>query len=107
MIAFAAACVAILVGAGVYLLLGRNLQRVVFGFLLTSNGVNLMVLASTPPPPGASAPIAGLGPPVADPLPQAFLLTAIVIGLAASLFLLALAVRAYRQTGSDCLDEPR
>jgi multicomponent Na+:H+ antiporter subunit C len=103
-IACAAACVVLLVSAGMYLLLGGNLQRVVFGFLLLSNGVNLVVLAGTPPAPGAGAPVVGEGPPaVADPLPQAFLLTAIVIGLASALFLLALAVRNHRQTGSDRL----
>lgn len=106
MIALAAACVALLIGAGVYLLLSANLQRAVLGFLLLSNGVNLLVLSGSPPPAGASAPIVGAGPgPAADPLPQAFLLTAIVIGLAAALFLLAFAVRTYRQTGSDELED--
>ena len=107
MIAVAAACVALLVGAGVYLLLGPNVQRLVLGYLLFSNGVNLMVLAGSPPLPEASAPIVGAGAgPAADPLPQAFLLTAIVIGLAAAVFLLAMAVRTYRETGRDELEDP-
>ncbi len=101
MIVLAAACAGALVGAGVYLLLSPDLQRVVLGFLLLSNGVNLTVLSCARPPPGASAPIVGAGPPPSvDPLPQAFLLTAIVIGLGASAFLLALAVRASRR-GAD------
>ena len=106
MIGVAAASVALLVGAGVYLLLSPNLQRVALGFLLLSNGVNLLVLSAVPPPRDASAPIVGAGPgPPADPLPQAFLLTAIVIGLAAAAFLLALAVRIHRQTGRDTLED--
>ena len=106
MIALSAVCVAVLVGAGVYLLLSPDVQRVVLGFLLLSNAVNLLVLTGSPPLPAASAPIVGAGAgPAADPLPQAFLLTAIVIGLAAAGFLLAMAVRTYRQTGSDELED--
>lgn len=106
MIALAAACVALLFGVGLYLLLAASLQRAVLGFLLLSNGVNLLVLTAARLPPGASAPLVGAGPgPPADPLPQAFLLTAIVIGLAAAVFLLAFAVRAYRQTGRDELED--
>lgn len=99
MTVFAASCAGVLVGAGIYLLLSRDLQHVVLGFLLLSNGVNLTVLACTRIPSGASAPIVGAGAaPSADPSPQAFLLTAIVIGLGAAAFLLALAVRASQQS---------
>lgn len=102
MIALAALAVAALFAAGLYLLLSPDLQRVVLGFLMLSNGVNLAVLASARLPAGATAPIIGAGPgtPV-DPLPHAFVLTAIVIGLGAAVFLLALAVRAHRGPGGD------
>lgn len=106
MITLAAGCVAILFSAGVYLILSRNLQRLILGFLLISNGVNLMVLSSGPFRVGSSPPIVGAGEgPPADPLPQAFLLTAIVIGLGAAVYLLATAVAAFGATGSDDLGD--
>lgn len=104
MIPFAAATAGVLVACGVYLLLSRNTQRLVMGFLLVSNGTNLFVLTLAGLPAGASPPIVGeAGAPHADPLPQAFILTAIVIGLGTAAFLLALAVRLHRELGSDDL----
>lgn len=106
MIYLSAGCVAALFAAGLYLMLSRNLQRVALGFLLLSNGVNLMVITCVRLPDRASAPVVGSGPGLAaDPLPQAFLLTAIVIGLGAAAFLLALTLRLRQQSGSDTLEE--
>jgi multicomponent Na+:H+ antiporter subunit C len=101
--------VAVLFGCGVYLMLSRNVQRLVLGFIVLSNGVNLMVLtaaglpADAAPPLVASADAAAAGV-FADPLPQAFILTAIVIGLAITAFLLAMAARTYREAGTDDLE---
>ena len=87
-----------LFAAGVYLMLSRNLIRVILGFLLAGHAVNLLLLTS-----GTSGvpPIVGEaqnGEQVADPLPQAMILTAIVISLAVSTFLFAMAYRNYRNT---------
>ncbi len=87
-----------LFAAGVYLMLSRNLIRVILGFLLAGHAVNLLLLTS-----GKSGvpPIVGEaqnGEQVADPLPQAMILTAIVISLAVSTFLFAMAYRNYRNT---------
>ena len=89
--------VAIMIGVitagGVYLMMQRCIVRVVFGLSLISHAVNLVLLSA-----GVSAwraePLANVnGPEVsADPLPQAFVLTAIVITLAVTVFMLALAV---------------
>lgn len=109
MTAIVAGTVGVLVATAIHLLLSRNLQRVAMGFLLLTNAANLLVLAASGLPRGARPPlIDDVGGPYADPLPQAFLLTAIVIGLGAAAFVLALAVRTYDETRSDVLPgEPR
>jgi len=110
MTGFSVGVVGILFAAAVYLLLSRNVQRVALGFILLSNGVNLLVLTAGGLPEGAAPPLLGTADvaAMADPLPQAFILTAIVIGLGTSAFLLALAARAHRETGSDEMrEEPR
>ena len=92
---------AALIGCGVFLLLERSLTRVLVGLVMLSNGVNILFLVAG----GAagSAPIIGLGPgrEMADPLPQALVLTAIVISLATTAFLLAMAYRSWQLTGHD------
>jgi len=97
------ALLALLVGflfaVGVYLLLQRNLLRVLFGLILFSNAVNLLIftlgrLTREVPavvPVGLEAPLAA----VANPLPQALVLTAIVIGFGLIVFALVLIMRAY------------
>ena len=105
MIGYAALLVAMLFGTGIYLMLSGNVQRIAIGFILLSNGVNLLVLAASGLPEGAVPPLlekdAPPGAPIADPLAQAFILTAIVIGLGTASFLLALAASMHRETDSD------
>ena len=102
MIAVASLLAGVLFAAAVYLLLSWDLQRIAFGFILLSNAVNLLVLAAGGLTPGAAPPLLrGDGRVMADPLPQAFILTAIVIGLGMTAFLLALAIRIQRESGSD------
>ncbi|HEV2129917.1 MAG TPA: sodium:proton antiporter [Longimicrobiaceae bacterium] len=112
MIGLAALVVGTLFAAGIYLLLSRNTQRVAIGFIILGNGVNLLVLSSAGIPEGAVPPLVHgyLGSePHADPLPQAFILTAIVIGLGTAAFLLAMAAKAHAEMGTDELQdtEPR
>ncbi len=85
-----------LYAVGLYLLLDRSLTRVLLGFLLLGNATNLLLLSAGGP--GGLAPIVGLGEPedMSDPLPQALILTAIVITFAASAFLLAMMYRSWR-----------
>jgi multicomponent Na+:H+ antiporter subunit C len=92
----------VMVGCGVYLLLERSLSRVLVGVVLMSNGVNLVILMS-----GGSAgpaPIVDKANPdvvTSDPLPQALMLTAIVITLGTTAFVLAMAYRSWQLAGHD------
>jgi len=92
---------AALVGCGVYLLLERSLTRVLVGLVLLSNGVNIMFLVASGP--AGSSPFVGSSDPedMADPLPQALVLTAIVITLGTIAFLLAMAHRSWQINGND------
>ena len=103
MIGLSALVVGVLFTTAVYLLLSRNTQMVAIGFVLLSNAVNLMVLTAAGLPSRAVPPLLRGEPDgvYADPLPQAFILTAIVIGLGTVSFLLAMAARAHREMGTD------
>ena len=91
----------VLVGCGVYLMLERSLTRVLVGLVLLSNGVNLgfMVVSG----PSGRAPLVNRYDvsEISDPLPQAFVLTAIVITLGTTAFLLAMAYRSWQLSGND------
>lgn len=91
----------VLVAAGVYLLLERSLTRILLGVLLTSNGVNLLFLVAAGKP--GTPPIVGIGDPetTSDPLPQAMVLTAIVITMAVAAFVLTMAYRSFQLHGHD------
>lgn len=89
------------VTAGVYLLLERSLTRVLLGFILIGNGVNIMFLIAGGRAGGA--PIIGLTQEseMSDPLPQAMVLTAIVITLGLTAFVVAMAYRSWQIHGHD------
>jgi multicomponent Na+:H+ antiporter subunit C len=96
----AALIVAGLFGLGVYLLLQRTLTRIIIGIAMISHAANLLLLVAGGPP--GRQPIVGrfteaerLAGEVADPLPQALALTAIVIAFGITAFLLALAYRSW------------
>lgn len=90
-----------LVACGVYLLLERSLTRILLGVMLASNGVNLLFLVAS----GGSGgpPIIGDTPEeqMADALPEAMVLTAIVITLATAAFVLTMAYRSFQLHGND------
>jgi len=100
---------AVLYGTGIYLMLRRRLAQLIIGLGLLSNGTNLLIFAAggltraRPPiiPPGATV----LVPPYADPVPQALVLTAIVIGFGLLAFSLVLAHRVHATLGTDDVDE--
>jgi multicomponent Na+:H+ antiporter subunit C len=99
------AVAATLFSIGTYLVLQRTLSRVIIGLGLISHGANLLIMLSgsgpaTPPVVDGPAPSG-----VADPLPQAMVLTAIVITFGITAFLLALALRSYLLTGSDEVED--
>ncbi len=96
-----AVLVGVLMASSVYLMLRRNLVRFVLGLALISHTANLLILSAGgmhgtfPPlvPPGEAAP----GPGVANALPQALMLTAIVISFSVFAVLLVLAFRTYQR----------
>lgn len=97
---------ATLIACGVYLLLERSLTRVVLGFLLIGNGVNLLILLMAGRPGIAPIVADGVAPEeYTDPLPQALILTAIVITFAVSAFLLALIYRSWRLANADDVED--
>lgn len=93
--------IGVLFAGGVYLMLERSLSRVLVGIILISNGANLLMLVVGGAPGGA--PIVGITPEpeMSDPLPQAMVLTAIVITLGMSAFLLAMAYRSWQLNEHD------
>jgi multicomponent Na+:H+ antiporter subunit C len=92
--------VGVLFAAGVTLLLERTLTRVLLGVTMLGNGANLLRLLAAAL---GGPPIVGTTEPgeMTDPLPQAMILTAILITLGMTAFLLALAYRSWRLVGHD------
>jgi multicomponent Na+:H+ antiporter subunit C len=103
MIVVLALTIGVLYACGAYLMMQRSLSRIVIGLALLGHGANLLLLVAG----GRSgrAPIVGADGPVADPLPQALALTAIVITFAVSAFLLALAWRSWRLRRDDEVED--
>jgi multicomponent Na+:H+ antiporter subunit C len=99
----------VLYAAGIYLMLRRRLAQLIIGLGLLSNGTNLLIFTAGgltrahPPlaPQGAERLVA----PYADPVPQALVLTAIVIGFGLLAFALVLAHRVHATVGTDDVDE--
>jgi len=90
----------VLFAAGVYLLLDRSLTRVLLGFLLVGNATNLLIFLTSGT--FGAAPIYGVDPAdMSDPLPQAFILTSIVITFGISAFILGLIYRNWHLARQD------
>ncbi|AKR54706.1 Na(+) H(+) antiporter subunit C [Devosia sp. H5989] len=106
-----AALVGVFFAASIYLLLSRSVIRMLLGLTLFGNAVNLLIFTAgrltreVPPivPDGLKVPTEQ----IANPLPQALILTAIVIGFAMFTFLLVLAYRAYQTLNADNTDTMR
>ena len=100
------AVMAVLYACGVYLMLERSMTKVLLGFLLIGNATNLLLLIMAGR--AGVAPIIGddVDPEqMTDPLPQALILTAIVITFGVSAFLMALIYRSWRLGTKDRLDD--
>lgn len=95
--------IGVLATVGTLLVLQHTLTRIVLGLGLLANAANLLVLAAGGPP--AEAPIIGRDAPFSDPVPQALVLTSIVIGLAITTFLLAVAYRSWTIDGNDQVED--
>jgi multicomponent Na+:H+ antiporter subunit C len=100
---------AVLYTAGIYLMLRRRLAQLIIGLGLLSNGTNLLIFTAggltRAQPPLVPATAERLVPPYADPVPQALVLTAIVIGFGLLAFSLVLAHRVHAMMGTDDVDD--
>jgi multicomponent Na+:H+ antiporter subunit C len=100
-----------LYACGLYLMLRRRLAQLIIGLSLLANGSNILIFAAAGVTRG-EAPIVEEGAslaeqPLADPVPQALILTSIVIGFGVLSFALVLAHRVHASAGSDDIDAIR
>jgi len=102
-----AVVVGCLFAAGVYLILRRSAVKLVFGLILLGHGANLLIFTAgglrEGAPPLVPAAMTAPAPGHADPIPQALVLTAIVIGFAVVAFAAVLVKRVCRVLGNDDL----
>lgn len=100
----AAIIVGVLVAGGIYLILQRGIVRIALGFVLLGHAATTLLVAA-----GGidrrGVPFAGADGTPADPLPQAFALTAIVISFGITAFLLTLAFRGRDVLGHDDIED--
>ena len=95
--------IGVLFGSGIWLILRPRSFQVITGLLLLSYAVNLFLFSSGRLTLRGAA-VLGTSEQYADPLPQALVLTAIVIGFAMTAFLVILAIRARADLGNDHVD---
>jgi multicomponent Na+:H+ antiporter subunit C len=103
-----AVVVGALYSAGFYLMLRRSIVKIIIGLALLSNAANLLIFTAgglvRSRPPLVPHDATEMTAPFADPLPQALILTAIVIGFGVLAFAMVLAYRAYQTVGTDDVD---
>ncbi|HSF46772.1 MAG TPA: Na+/H+ antiporter subunit C [Burkholderiales bacterium] len=99
-----ASAIGVMVASGVYLLLRARTFPVILGLALLSYAVNFFIFASGRLAIGQAPIVAAGASHYTDPLPQALVLTAIVISFAMTAFLIALAVKTHVEAGSDRVD---
>lgn len=97
--------VGVLFATGVYLLLARSITRALIGLLLMGNGGNILFLVASGPAGRAPIVTGDDSTGMSDPLPQAMVLTAIVITLGMTAFILAMAHRSWQLGRSDVVDD--
>lgn len=100
-----------LYAASLYLMLRRSLVKLIIGLVLLGHAANLLIFTiaglTRGRPPLILLGAASATEPFADPLPQALILTAIVIGFGIQAFALVLFKRVYQTVGADDLDDMR
>src|SRR5690606_2134703 len=102
------ASIGFLYAAGVYLILKRSMVRLLLGIVLLGNGTNILIFLlgniTKGEPPVISSGLDTLGEVYADPIPQALILTAIVISFGLTSFAIVLLKRVYAMINTDDLD---
>lgn len=109
MIILLAVMVGVLFTAGIYLLLRRNIIKLIFGLALLGHGANLLLFTLSRlthrDPAFVTPDIPGTTLQLADPILQALILTAVVIGFGVQAFVIVLIKRTYQVAGADDLDK--
>ncbi len=102
--------VGVMFGVSTYLLLNKSFVRILFGFVLLTNAGNLFILSMSGNPDNKRSPVLAEGSgPIVDPIPQALLLTAIVIGFGLTIYLIMLLYRIFldeKTTNVETLFKP-
>ncbi len=107
MMMLVAVVVGVLFAVAFYMMIGGDLKSICMGVFVLGHGANLAILSSSRSPIGRIPPVL-MGTPsgaYADPLPQALILTAIVIGFAVQAFLLTMLIVTYRRTRTLVVDD--
>src|SRR5690554_4225670 len=105
-----AVVIGVLYAGGLYMMLRRSMGTLIIGLALLSHAANLLIFTVSGLSRGGPPLLLPDGTPpahVSDPLPQALVLTAIVIGFGVLAFAVALMERTYQLTGTDDLDKLR
>jgi multicomponent Na+:H+ antiporter subunit C len=95
--------IGVLIFAGVYLMLSTRFWKVIIGTVFLSHGVNLVLLSSGGFGDQRTPPLLSTSGPYMDPLPQALILTAIVISFGVTAFILIVLRQVYQETGTTNL----
>ncbi|AOH56924.1 Na(+)/H(+) antiporter subunit C [Peribacillus muralis] len=99
--------IGILFMCATYLMLSKSMIRIIIGTGLLSHGAHLLILTMGGLKGGSVPLLSDKAASYADPLPQALILTAIVISFGVTSFLLVLAYRSYQELGTDDMEELR
>ena len=97
----------LLFAVATYLILSKSILRIVLGLSVISHGAHLLLLTMGGLKRGASPVLSQEAASYTDPLPQALILTAIVINFGVTALLLVLAYRSYKTLGTDDLEQMR
>lgn len=102
-----ALAVGVLFGVGVYMILARSLLRVILGLSLLTHSVHLLLLTMSGLKSGAAPLLGQEAASYVDPLPQALILTSIVISFGMTSLYFVLAYKAYKKIGTDDTEQLR
>lgn len=103
--AFMSVVIGLLFAIGTYLIMTRSLLRVILGTSLLTHGAHLLLLTMAGLKTGAPPLLGEEAAAYTDPLPQALILTSIVISFGVTAFFLVLSYRTYKELGTDDLQE--
>jgi multicomponent Na+:H+ antiporter subunit C len=99
--------IGVLFSVATYLVLTRSLLRVILGTVIYSHAAHLLILTMAQLKRGAPPILSDITTQYTDPLPQALILTAIVISFGVTAFVLVLAYRAYKKIGAEDVEQLR